>query len=323
MIDHRIVDPVKHVDPLPSSADDAAAPHPGEVLRAPRLVDPESLVQLAHRALAGLEELDDQEPHRVPKDSHDVSDALKCAGSTHRHMVMLLCVEHHRVSFETTHAGRSKSLYNWSRDQMTAPPVSRTVRAFADRAEALAHFFARAGSAPRLLAYDDQVGCPVDGALAALEWTSAVGIMQEDDVLHAARLAGETAAAVVERRREGSRVYIYVGPRMDAPPVDPYEGALLYDEPGVRAYEFADRAHAIAHFLRATSGAGAVLALLARRGPEIRHTRRWLAQILGDQSPGSSTQLLAAYFAVSTAGCLFAPRAGAEPYTYIEVGLEP
>src|SRR5207253_1575646 len=44
---------------------------------------------------------------------------------------------------------------------------------------------------------------------------------------------------------------------MDAPPADPYEGTLLYDEPGVRAYIFAQRVHAIAHFLRATHGLGA------------------------------------------------------------------
>lgn len=207
--------------------------------------------------------------------------------------------------------------------EMTAPPTPRSVRTFADRAEALSHFFARAGSAPRLLAYDEQLGCPVTGALAALEWTTAVGIMREDDVLHAARLAGETAAAVVERRRADARIYVYVGPRMDAPPAAPYEGVLLYDEPGVRAYEFGDRAHALAHFLRATSGAGAVLALLARRGPEVRHTKRWLAEILGDPAPGSSTQLLAAYFAVSTAGCLFAPSSTDELLTYVEVGFEP
>src|SRR3989441_7604361 len=65
---------------------------------------------------------------------------------------------------------------------MTLPATSRQTRAFDDRADALAHFFLRAGEAPRLLAYDDAVGCPLDQALAALEWTAAVGILAEDDL---------------------------------------------------------------------------------------------------------------------------------------------
>ena len=63
---------------------------------------------------------------------------------------------------------------------------------------------------------------------------------------------------------------------MDAPPADPYEGMLLYDEPGVRAFEFGQRVHALAHFLRATQGAGAVISALSKRAPELRHVRRWL-----------------------------------------------
>src|SRR5256886_6723213 len=43
---------------------------------------------------------------------------------------------------------------------MTVPATSRQTRTFEDRADALAHFFLRAGEAPRLLAYDDAVGCP-------------------------------------------------------------------------------------------------------------------------------------------------------------------
>ena len=39
----------------------------------------------------------------------------------------------------------------------------------------------RAGEAPRLLAFDDALGCPVETALAALEWTGAVGILLDDD----------------------------------------------------------------------------------------------------------------------------------------------
>jgi len=60
------------------------------------------------------------------------------------------------------------------------PATSRQTRTFEDRAEALAHFFLRAGEAPRLLAYDDAAGCPLDQALGAIEWTGAVGILAQD-----------------------------------------------------------------------------------------------------------------------------------------------
>jgi len=78
-------------------------------------------------------------------------------------------------------------------------PQTLVVRTFTDRAEGLSHFVLRAGEAPRLLAFDDALGCPVETALAALEWTGAVGILPDDDLLHAARLTSETAAAVIER----------------------------------------------------------------------------------------------------------------------------
>ncbi len=101
------------------------------------------------------------------------------------------------------------------------------------------------------------MGCPMEIALAALEWTKAVGVLPDEDLIHAARLTSETAAAVIERKVEGQRQYIYLGPRLDAPPMDVFEGKVLFDEPGVKAVEFSQRAHALAHFLRATSGAGA------------------------------------------------------------------
>src|SRR5205823_3697616 len=75
--------------------------------------------------------------------------------------------------------------------EMAVPATSRIVRAFEDRADALAHFFQRAGEAPRLIAYDDAVGLPLDQALAALEWTAQVGILAPDDLVHAARRAPE------------------------------------------------------------------------------------------------------------------------------------
>ena len=182
-------------------------------------------------------------------------------------------------------------------------PQSLVVRTFTDRAEGLSHFVLRAGEAPRLLAFDDALGCPVETALAALEWTGAVGILLDDDLLHAARLTSETAAAVIERKGPDGRRFVYLGPRLDAPPMDVFEGAVLFDEPGVKAVEFTQRAHALAHFLRATAGAGALLALLGRRAPEIRHLRRWLGPII--QELDVPRPLVAGWFAASSAGCLF------------------
>lgn len=203
---------------------------------------------------------------------------------------------------------------------MEASTLTRTTRTFADRGEALAHFFGRAGEAPRLVAYDDELGCPLDTALAALEWTNAVGILADNDLMHAAQLGGETAAAMVERRRDGRRVFVYLGPRMDTPPGDPYEGSLLFDEPGVRAYEFVQRAHALAHFLRATQGVGAMLSVLSRRAPELRHAKRWLRALFEEASRERPTQLLAAWFATTGAGFVFLPRGEGEPFFYEEVG---
>ncbi len=202
-----------------------------------------------------------------------------------------------------------------------ATPSTLTIRTFADRAEALSHFILRAGEAPRLIAFDDTVGCPVETALAALEWTKAVGVLLDDDLLHAARLTSETAAAVIERKAEEGRRYVYLGPRLDAPPMDVFEGAVLFDEPGVKAVEFSQRAHALAHFLRATSGAGALVALLGRRAPEVRHLRRWFAAVL--QELDSPRLLVAGWFAASSAGCLFGGGADESSFRYIEVGLEP
>src|SRR2546428_13200888 len=124
---------------------------------------------------------------------------------------------------------------------MMVPATSRQTRIFEDRAEGLAHFFVRAGEAPRLLAFDDAVGCPLQQALAVVEWTAAVGILAEDDLIHAARLATDVAAAVVERREADQRGVIYFRPRMEGAPAGPYEGTPPYDQPGVRAYIFSQR----------------------------------------------------------------------------------
>ena len=191
-----------------------------------------------------------------------------------------------------------------------------------ERAVALAHFFERAGEAPRLIAYDDVVGCPLHNGVAALEWASAVGILKDGDLIHAARLSGETAAAMVERRIEGQRSFVYLGPRIDAPPMSPYEGNMLFDEPGVRAFIFGQRAHALAHFLRATQGAGSVLALLSKRAPELIHMRRWLAAMYSSSIADHSNHMVAGWFATSGAGVLFAPKTPGEPYFYEEIGAD-
>jgi hypothetical protein len=43
----------------------------------------------------------------------------------------------------------------------------RSIHTFSDRAEALGHFFARAGEAPRIVAFDEEMGCPLLNALSA------------------------------------------------------------------------------------------------------------------------------------------------------------
>jgi hypothetical protein len=203
---------------------------------------------------------------------------------------------------------------------MTSTPQTLIIRTFLDRAEGLSHFLLRAGEAPRLIAFDDATGCPIDTALAALEWTQAVGILQQDDMVQAVRLTSETAAAVVERKVPNGRQYVYLGPRLDAPPMDVFEGRVLFDEPGVKAVEFSQRAHALAHFLRATSGAGALLALLGRRAPEVRHISRWFRTIV--QELDGSRLWIGGWFAASAAGALFVSSESEPNFRYIEVGLE-
>lgn len=200
-------------------------------------------------------------------------------------------------------------------------PTSLIVRSFTDRAEALAHCILRAGEAPRLVAYDDGVGCPIEQALGALEWTRVVGVLPDDDLIHAGRLTSETAAAVVERKTAEGRQYVFLGPRLDAPQLDPFDGELLLDEPGLMAVGFRERASALAHFLRATGGAGALLAQLGRRAPELRHLRRWLAPIV--QELDGPRRLVAGWFAASAGGALFIGEDGDGPsWRYIEVGID-
>ena len=110
-----------------------------------------------------------------------------------------------------------------------ARPQTLVVRTFTDRADGLAHFMLRAGEAPRLIAFDDAMGCPMENALPALEWTGVVGILQDDDLIHAARLTTESAAAVIERRTDGVRRFVYMGPRLDLPSGEPIEYTVTSD----------------------------------------------------------------------------------------------
>jgi hypothetical protein len=160
----------------------------------------------------------------------------------------------------------------------------------------------------------------MENALSALEWSGVVGILRDDDLVLAAKLSNEVAIAVVERRGEKGREFVYFGPRLDAPPMDLLEGAVLFDEPGVRAVQFSQRAHALAHFLRATAGAGALVNVRSRRAPEVRHLRRWLAAIIHELD--APRALVGGWFAAGTAGCLFAGGDGERTWRYIEVGLE-
>ena len=200
--------------------------------------------------------------------------------------------------------------------------TSLAIRSFSDRAEALAHTILRAGEAPRVLAFDDAIGCPTEPLLGALEWTRVVGVLPDEDLLHAGRLTAETAAAVVERREGEHRRWIFMGPRMDIPGVDPLDGEILLDQPGVRAIAFNERAHALAHFLRATLGAGAVFAQLGRRAPELLHVRRWLAPIV--QHLDDHRRWVGGWFAATGGGALFVGDDDPETrYRYIEVGIDP
>ncbi len=196
-----------------------------------------------------------------------------------------------------------------------------SIRTFTDRAEGLGHFVVRAGESPRFLAFDDVAGCPVDTALAALEWTGVVGILLDDDLLHAARLSSETAAVLVERRVGEGRRFVYLGPRLDAPVMDVFEGRVLFEEPGVKAVEFAQRSHALAHFFRMSTGDGALVSMLGRRAPELRHIRRWFGPIV--QELDTPSQLVAGWWAAAAGGALFVARYPDDPvYRYIEVGIE-
>ncbi len=201
-------------------------------------------------------------------------------------------------------------------------PTTLAIQTFSRRAEGQAHAILQGGEAPRMAAFDDTVGCPMEQATAALEATRVVGVLLDDDLLFAGRLTSDTAAAVVERRTEHGRRWCYYGPRMETWADAPPEGEVIIDQPGLFGLAFVDRALALAHFLRATAGTGALLAQLGRRPPEVRHLRRWLPPILDELD--TPRRLIAGWFAASAGGALFIGEddlEGETSYRYIEVGI--
>ena len=69
--------------------------------------------------------------------------------------------------------------------------------------------------------------------------------------------------------------------------------------------------------------AGAVISMLGRRAPELRHIRRWLQAVFAEPAgEDASTQMLAGWFATSGTGVLFLPRQPDQPYTYCEIGVD-
>jgi hypothetical protein len=79
-------------------------------------------------------------------------------------------------------------------------PQTLTIRTFTDRAEALAHFVLRAGEAPGFWRSTMPSAVRWTSPWRRSRWTKVVGILRDDDTVHAARLTNETAAAVIERK---------------------------------------------------------------------------------------------------------------------------
>ena len=181
-------------------------------------------------------------------------------------------------------------------------PQSLVVRTFTDRAEGLSHFVLRAGEAPRLARLRRRAGLP------GRNRPGRPGMDRSGRHPARRRPAPRRPAHQRDRggggRAEGGRrpPVRLPGPAAGCPADGRLRGAILFDEPGVKAVEFSHRAHALAHFLRATAGAGALLAMLGRRAPELRHLRRWLGPII--QELDGPRPLVAGWFAASSAGCL-------------------
>jgi hypothetical protein len=158
----------------------------------------------------------------------------------------------------------------------------------------------------------------MDTALAALEWTVAVRILHDDDLLHAGRLTTETAAAVIERKTPGGPAVRLPGPAARRAPMDVFEGAAV--RRARRQGGGVPAAGARPGPLRATGGAGAILAMLGRRaarssappplaGPDFQEL----------DAPRPDWRLVCR----DCGGCLFAYPEGEAISRYIEVGLEP
>jgi hypothetical protein len=201
---------------------------------------------------------------------------------------------------------------------MTSAP-----REYTERSSALAGFLEAAGTAPCLLPSDEDEGCPLFHALAALQWTGETGLVQPGDRLHAVWFGGEVASAVVERDTAEGTVFRFFGPRMETRQHTPAEGKLVINEPFVRGWEFVERWSALAHFLVTTQGGGALVAQMSSRAPEVDHVRRWLLELFQGPLPPGADHLHAAWFATTGAGFLFPPVESVQEkrgYIYVEVG---
>lgn len=203
-------------------------------------------------------------------------------------------------------------------------PAPRSEQAFAERSDAMAEFLRAAGAAPRLLPAEETVGCPLFNALAALQWTHETGLLQSSDRLHAVWFQGETAATVLERVIEGKSRFRYLGPQMETQQRTPSDGTASLDEPFVKGFDFDERWSAIAHFLQATQGRGALLSLFSSRGPEVEHVRRWLTELFHGPLPAGTDHLQALWASALGAGFVFPPAAYADGrergWVYLELG---
>ena len=203
-------------------------------------------------------------------------------------------------------------------------PAPRTELAYSERSDAMAEFLRAAGPAPRLLPAEETVGCPLFNALAALQWTSETGLLQGSDRLHAVWFHGEAAAVVIERVIEEKVRFRYLGPQMETRQPTAQEGTVYLDEPFVRGYDFDERWSAIAHFLQATQGKGALLSLFSTRGPEVEHVRRWLTELFHGPLPAGTDHLQALWASTLGAGFVFPPASYADGrergWVYLELG---
>lgn len=206
---------------------------------------------------------------------------------------------------------------------MTAPAPRRS-QEFTERADAMSVFVKAAGTAPKLLPAEDGSGLSLFNALAALQWTSEIGLFQPTDCLHAAWFLGETAATVIEREIDGKAVFRYLGPRVETLQLQPAAGARSIDEPFVKGFDFNERWSALAHFFVTTQGKGALASIDSVKGVSVEHIRRWLTELFQGALPDGMDHLQGVWATATGAGFLFAPAEFADgrkrAWIYMELG---